>query len=141
MRIVCAALVLLALTACSRPTPEAETSSVATSEAPVPVSDDWPGKYEGDLMVRVSGGPNAHKAVLVAATADGCNGDIGLAGGEAAKDISPTELSLTLKPDDTTTCTVTIKKDGETLTVSESGICTAYHGLACSFNGSAVRLK
>ena len=92
-------------------------------------------------IVRVSGLPNAHKVVLVAATADGCTGDIGLAGGEPAKDVSPTELSLTLKPDVKTACTVSIKKDGDTLTVSESGICTAYHGLACSFNGTAVRLK
>ncbi len=140
MRIVCTAFALLALTACSKPAPEANTSSAAVVAAP-PVIDLWPGKYEGDLMVRINGLPNAHKVVLVAATADGCTGDIGLAGGEPAKDVSPTELSLTLKPDKTTTCTVTIKKDGDKLTVSESGICTSYHGLACSFNGSAVRLK
>lgn len=139
MRIACAALVFLALTACSKPAPE--EAAPASIAAPSPVEDYWPGKYEGDLMVRVSGLPNAHKVVLVAATADGCTGDIGLAGGEPAKDISPTELGLTLKPDDKTTCTISIKKDGDTLTVSESGICTAYHGLACSFNGSAVRLK
>ena len=140
MRIVCAALVLLTLAGCSKPAPEAEETS-ASVVAPPPISDDWPGKYEGDLMVRISGLPNAHKVVLVEATADGCTGDIGLAGGEPAKDVSPTELSLTLKPDDKTTCIVTIKKDGDKLMVSESGICTAYHGLACSFNGSAVRLK
>ena len=140
MRIICAALVLLTLAGCSKPAPEAETTS-ASVVAPPPVSDDWPGKYEGDLMVRISGLPNAHKVVLVAATNDGCTGDIGLAGGEPAKDVSPTELSLALKPDETTTCTVTIKRDGDKLTVSESGICTAYHGLACSFNGSATRLK
>ena len=140
MRIACAALFLLALTACSKPAPEADDASVS-AEAPPPVEDHWPGKYEGDLMVRVSGTPGAHKVVLVTATADGCTGDIGLAGGEPAKDISPDELSLTLKPDETTTCTVTIKKEGEKLVVSESGICTTYHGLACSFNGSAARLK
>lgn len=139
MRIACVALVLL-LAACSIPAPEAEVSS-ASAVAPPPVEDHWPGKYEGDLMVRVSGAPNAHKVVLVAATADGCTGDIGLAGGESAKDVSPTELGLTLKPDDKTTCTISIKKDGDTLTVSESGICTAYHGLACSFNGTAMRLN
>ncbi len=140
MRIACSVLLLLALGACSKPAPEADTSSAAVV-APPPVEDHWPGKYEGDLMVRVSGLPNAHKVVLVAATADGCTGDIGLAGGEAAKDVSPTELSLTLKPDETTTCTVHMKKDGDKLTVSENGICTTYHGLACSFNGTAVRLK
>ncbi|MGN6208592.1 hypothetical protein [Asticcacaulis sp.] len=140
MRLICAALALLMLTSCSKPAPEADTSSAA-AVAPPPISDDWPGKYEGDLMVRVSGLPNAHKVVLVAATADGCTGDIGLAGGEPAKDISPAELSLTLKPDDKTTCTIDIKKDGDKLTVSESGICTVYHGLTCSFNGMATRLK
>lgn len=138
MRIIRAALVLL-LAACCKPAPE-ETAP-ASIAAPPPVEDHWPGKYEGDLMVRISGLPNAHKVVLVAATADGCTGDIGLAGGEPAKDVSPDELSLTLKPDDKTTCTISIKKDGDTLTVSESGICTAWHGLACSFNGSAARLN
>lgn len=139
MRVVCLAVVLL-LAACSKPAPEADTSSVA-SAAPPPISDNWPGKYEGDLMVRINGTPGAHKVVLVTATADGCTGDIGLAGGEPAKDVSADELSLTLKPDDKTTCSVTIKKDSDTLTVSESGICTTYHGLACSFNGLAVKLK
>jgi hypothetical protein len=140
MRIACIALALLALTGCSKPAPEAENTS-ASAAAPLPASDDWLGKYEGDLMVRINGLPNAHKIVLVAATADGCTGDIGLAGGEPAKDISLTELGLTLKPDDKTTCTITIRKDGDKLTVSESGICTTYHGLACSFNGSAIKLK
>jgi hypothetical protein len=139
MRIACAALVFLALTGCSRPAPE--EAAPASIAAPPPVEDHWPGKYEGDLMVRISGQPNAHKVVLVAATADGCTGDIGLAGGEPAKDISPIELGLTLKPDDKTTCTISIKKDGDKLTVSESGICTTYHGLACSFNGAAMRLN
>jgi hypothetical protein len=140
MRIACSVLILLALGACSKPAPEADDTSVAVI-APPSVSDDWPGKYEGDLMVRVSGLPNAHKVVLVAATADGCTGDVGLAGGQAAKDVSTNELSLTLKPDETTTCTIVIKKDGDKLTVSESGICTVYHGLACSFNGTATKLK
>lgn len=140
MRIACIALALLALTGCSKPAPEADTTSVSAA-APPPAEDHWPGKYEGDLMVRVSGIPGAHKVVLVTAIADGCTGDIGLAGGEPAKDISPVELSLTLKPDDKTTCTIDIKKDGDKLTVSESGICTVYHGLACSFNGMATRLK
>ena len=132
-------LICLLLTACSKPQP-AETPQ-ATVEAPPSVSDTWPGKYEGDLMVRVSGTPGAHKLILVAATADGCTGDIGLAGGELAKDVSPDELQLFLHPDDKTACTVDVKNAGDTLTVSESGICTAYHGLSCSFNGSARRLK
>lgn len=133
-------LSLLVLAACSKPAPEAEDAS-ASAVAPPPVIDTWPGKYEGDLMVRISGTPGAHKVVLVEAEADGCNGDIGLAGGEPVKDVSPNELSVVLKPDATTTCTIRIVRDGAKLTVSEDGICTAYHGLSCTFNGSAVKLK
>lgn len=132
-------LICLLLTACSKPQP-AEAPQPAV-DAPATVADSWPGKYEGDLMVRVSGTPGAHKLILVAATADGCTGDIGLAGGELAKEMSPTELQLLLHPDDKTSCTIDVKKADDVLTVSESGICTTYHGLSCSFNGSAKRLK
>jgi len=132
-------LICLLLTACSKPQPAEAPQPVV--QAPAPAVDTWPGKYEGDLMVRVSGTSGAHKLILIAATADGCTGDIGLAGGELAKDVSPAELQLLLHPDDKTACTVDVKKAGDVLTVSESGICTAYHGLSCSFNGSAKRLK
>lgn len=139
MRVAAVLLALLALSACSKPAePEPQPISAA---APPPVIDLWPGKYEGDLMVRINGTPDAHKVILVAAEADGCTGDIGLAGGEPAKDVSPTELSLTLKPDDTTTCTIRIVKAGDKLTVSEQGVCTTYHGLSCTFDGAAVRMK
>jgi hypothetical protein len=139
MRVAAVLFALLALGACSKPAePEPEPLSAA---APPPVIDLWPGKYEGDLMVRINGTPGAHKVTLVEAEADGCTGDIGLAGGEPAKDVSPTELGLTLKPDETTTCTIRIVKAGDKLTVLESGICTTYHGLSCTFNGTAVRLK
>lgn len=132
-------LACLLLTACSKPQP-AEAPQPVIESVP-PVVDTWPGKYEGDLMVRVSGTPGAHKLILVAATADGCTGDIGLAGGQLAKTLSPDALELTLRPDDKATCTIAVKKAGDVLTVSESGICTAYHGLSCSFNGTAKRLK
>jgi len=132
-------LTCLLLTACSKPQPaETPQQTVAT---PSPVVDSWPGKYEGDLMVRISGAPGAHKLILVAATADGCTGDIGLAGGELARDVSPDALQLVLHPDDKTACTIDVKKSGDSLAVNESGICTTYHGLSCSFNGSAKRLK
>jgi hypothetical protein len=139
MRIAAVLFTLLALSACSEPAePEPGPVSVA---APPPVIDLWPGKYEGDLMVRINGTPGAHKVILVAAEADGCTGDIGLAGGEPAKEVSPNELSLTLKPADATTCTIRIVKTGDKLTVSEQGVCTTYHGLSCTFNGTAVRMK
>ncbi|CAL4866091.1 hypothetical protein MMA231_00329 [Asticcacaulis sp. MM231] len=139
MRIAAVLFAMLALSACSEPAePEPQPVSVA---APPPVIDLWPGKYEGDLMVRINGTLGAHKVTLVAAQADGCTGDIGLAGGEPAKDVSPTELSLTLKPADTTTCTIRIVKTGDKLTVSEQGVCTTYHGLSCTFDGTAVRMK
>ncbi|MGA9658782.1 MAG: hypothetical protein WBQ60_06755 [Asticcacaulis sp.] len=130
---------LIVMAACSPKTSKApEPASVA---APAPVADHWPGSYEGDILVRIKGTAGAHRVVLVEAEADGCSGDVGLAGGEPAQDISPTELRLVLKPDETATCTLTLKKDGEQLTISESGICTTYHGLACSFNGTAQRVK
>ncbi len=132
-------LLCLALTACSKPQPaEVPAASVAPPPA---VTDTWPGKYEGDVMVRVTGGPGAYKLMLVAATADGCTGDIGLAGGELAKEVSPGALRLDLHPDDKTSCAIDVRKAGDSVTVSESGICTAYHGLSCTFGGKAARVK
>ncbi|MDV6332104.1 hypothetical protein [Asticcacaulis sp. 201] len=136
----CVVLGLPLLAACSKPAPQAEETSASVAPPP-PVIDPWPGKYEGDLMVRISGGPGAHKVVLVEAEADGCNGDVGLAGGEPARDVSATELSLVLKPDDKTVCTIRIVRNGGKVTVSETGICTAYHGLSCPFEGTAAKVN
>ncbi|MDI7775578.1 hypothetical protein [Asticcacaulis sp. EMRT-3] len=126
-------LAMLALAACSKPAPQAP----APVAAPAPAYDPWPGTYEGDLMVRIS---NIHKVTLVAASKD-CTGDVGLAGGETPQDIAPDHLRLVLKPDAATTCTIDIVRAGDKVTVSESGICAAYHGLTCSFNGTATRVK
>ena len=134
-----AVLICLLLCACSKPQPA--EAPVSATQAPPPVVDTWPGKYEGDVMVRVTGPAGARKLMLVAATADGCTGDIGLAGGEPAKEVSANELSLDLHPDDKTSCAIDVRKTGDNLVVSESGICTAYHGLSCTFGGKAARVK
>ncbi len=134
-------LSFLALTACSRPAPEPEpVTSQAVAVAVPALVDHWIGKYEGNLMVRIGGLPKAHTVSIVVATTDGCTGDIGLAGGEKAQDVSNLDLTLTLHPDDTTTCTIDMHKKGETLTLSEGGTCTAYRGAKCSFNGQARKL-
>ncbi|WP_031238412.1 hypothetical protein [Asticcacaulis sp. AC466] len=135
----CVVLGLPLLAACSKPAPEAEETSVSATPPP-PVVDPWPGNYEGELMVRISGGSGTHKVVLVEAETD-CDGDVGLAGGEPARDVSATELRVVLKPDDKTVCTIRIVRDGGKVTVSETGICTAYHGLSCPFEGTASRVN
>ncbi len=132
---------LLALTACSRPAPDPEPVASSTVVAPLPVAPDpWVGKYEGSLMVRIGGMPKSHTISIVAATAEGCSGDIGLAGGEKTQDVSGQELTLSLHPDSATTCTIDVRKSGDSLQISESGVCTAYHGAKCSFNGQAQKL-
>jgi hypothetical protein len=131
-------LSLLVLAACQQKTdlPPAEGKAAATPAA----ADTWPGKYEGDVMVRIS--PD-HKVVLIAAKADGCTGDIGLAdGGLAASQPSDDALRMVLHPPDATdACTFDLKKTGNTVTVSETATCAAYHGATCSFNGTATRVK
>lgn len=131
-----ALILLLAVAACS-PKPQAPEETVAS--APPPVTDTWPGKYAGDLMVRID---PSHRVILVEGEADGCTGDIGLAdGGLPSKAISANELELTLQPDGVAACTFRIRKNGDTLTVTESETCAAYHGATCSFNGTAKRVK
>ncbi len=91
-------------------------------------------------MVRISGTPGVHKVVLVTATADGCTGDIGLAGGEPAHDDSPTEMSLNVKTEAKDICTLRLRMEGAKIIVAESDACHAFHGATCSFNGFAQRL-
>ncbi len=141
MRYLILALSLL-LAACQKPAQPAapETRAAAPATAPA-VADTWPGKYEGDLMVTVTGKPGAHKVMLVTASQAGCTGDLGMAeSGLTVSDVSPLELSLTAHPDPQTTCKVDLKKDGARVTVSEDN-CGNYHGATCSFSGTATRVN
>ncbi|MBW8882100.1 MAG: hypothetical protein JF615_11980 [Asticcacaulis sp.] len=131
-----ALILLLVVAACSRAPEAADTPAAPAAK---PVTDSWPGKYEGDLIVKVDA---AHKVMLIEGQADGCTGDIGLAdGGLATKPVSANELELSVQPEGIALCTVRIRKDGDKLTVSESETCSAFHGATCSFNGTAVRMK
>lgn len=140
MRYIVLALPLL-LAACHKPGQPTAPDTPAEAPAAMPaVADTWPGKYEGDLMVTVSGSPGAHKVMLVTARAD-CTGDLGMAeGGLAVTDVSSSELSLIAHPNPQTTCTIDLKKDGAKLTVSEDN-CGYYHGATCGFSGTATRVK
>ena len=134
-RFALAALFLLA--ACSKPeeAPAPEPSATASP----PVQDTWPGKYSGDLIVRIDA---AHKVTLIEAATDGCAGDLGVVeGGLMTNALSENELQLILHPEPTLTCTINIRKSGDTLTVVEAGDCGAYHGATCSFNGTVTRTQ
>lgn len=130
-------LSLLLLAGCEEKTdlPPSEAKTAAA-----PVVDTWPGKYEGDVMVRIA--PD-HKVILIEGQADGCTGDVGLAdGGLTTNKVSDNELQLIMHPQDSPdACTFSIKRNGDTLTVSETPSCAAYHGGTCSFNGTATRVK
>ena len=135
-------LACLALAACSKPKPpEAPKTEAAPAQTPVSANDAWAGKYEGDLMVRISGTPSEHRVMLVTAGADGCSGDTGLAGGLVAQSVSDSELLLSLHPDDQAICRIHLSRQDDRLTVSEDGACDAYHGKTCSFSGVATRLR
>ncbi len=129
---------LLALVACSK---KQETPPPTPAQAPAAAaaSDDWTGKYEGDLRVTIDA---AHKITLIEAAPDGCTGDIGLAdGGLKTNTVTANDLQLVMHPDAATTCTITLHKGGDRITVGESEACAAYHGATCTFNGTATRLK
>ena len=129
-------ILLLAVAACSKAPEEPAPEPVVAAK---PVTDPWPGKYEGDMIVKIDA---ARKVMLIEGQADGCTGDIGMAdGGVATKPISANELELSVQPEGIALCTIRIRKDGDTLTVSESETCSAFHGATCSFNGTAVRMK
>lgn len=131
-------LSLLALCACSKKQ-QAPPPAPVPIPAAAPVSNDWAGKYEGDLRVTIDA---TSKVMLIEAAPDGCTGDIGLAdGGLMTNSVSDTERQLILHPDATSTCTITLRRNGNTLTISESEGCSAYHGATCTFNGTATRLK
>jgi len=132
---------LLLLAACSKPTQPADPQSAAAPPQPAPAYDPWPGKYEGELMVRIS---PVHRITLITANA-GCTGDAGLAGGEQAQQIAPDHLRLVLTARDASAsgaaCTVDLTQKGDRVTAVESGDCSAWHGAACAFNGTAARVK
>ncbi len=135
-------LAVLALTACSKPQAEApQPASVAAAEAPAP--DSWSGKYEGDLMVNISGQPYTRKVWMIKAAADGCTGDIGVADNTAAvKDVGDDALDVLLPATaDAAACVIHITRTGKILHLSESGGCTKYHGATCSFAGTATKVK
>lgn len=130
-------LPLLLLAACSKPVEEAPPPEPVSAVA-APVQDSWPGKYSGDLIVRIDA---SHKVILMEAAEDGCAGDLGVAdGGLVANTLSANELQLVLHPDPASTCTINIVKSGDTLTVTEKGACGAYHGATCSFSGTVTRV-
>ena len=132
-----AVVALLLLAACSKPTETPEPAS--SSAAPPPVQDTWAGKYSGDLIVRIDA---THKVTLIEAAPDGCAGDLGVVdGGLMSNALSENELQLILHPEPALTCTINIRKSGDTLTVVEAGDCGAYHGPTCSFNGTVTRKK
>lgn len=130
-------LSLLVLGACEEKTdlPPSEAKTAAA-----PVVDTWPGRYEGDVMVRIAAD---HKVILIEGQADGCTGDIGLAdGGLTTNKVSENELRLVMHPPDAAeACTFSLKRNGDVITVSETATCAAYHGATCTFNGTATRVK
>ncbi len=129
-------LSLLTLTACSKKT-DAPPQETATAAAPV--EDSWPGKYEGDVMVRIS--PD-HKVILITGKADGCTGDIGLGDGGVAASSNGDALEVDIPIQGKGECSVTLKRDGDTtLQVSETEDCGEFHGTTCPFNGTATRVK
>jgi hypothetical protein len=111
---------------------------VAAPSQPAPAYDPWPGKYEGDLMVRIS---PIHRVTLI--TANGaCTGDAGLAGGAPSQTDAPDRLRVTLNDAATNAvCHVVLTRQGDRLTVSEDGDCAAWHGATCAFSGTAQRVK
>lgn len=128
---------LLLLCACSKPKEAPAPEPV--SAAPPPVQDTWAGKYSGDLIVRIDA---THEVTLIEAATDGCAGDLGVVeGGLVSNALSENELQLILHPEPALTCTINIRKAGNTLTVVEAGDCGAYHGATCSFNGTVTRTK
>lgn len=130
-----ALVAMLMLAACSKP--EDTAAPEPSAVAPPPVQDTWPGKYSGDLIVRIDA---SHKVTLIEAAPDGCTGDLGVVeGGLMSNALSDNELQLILHPEPQLTCTINIRKSGDTLTVVEAGDCGAYHGVTCSFNGTVTR--
>jgi len=139
MKLVAVSLAVLVLGACTKRDDEAPAPEpvVAASAAP----DPWPGKYEGDVMVNVTGSPGAYRVWLLTAKADGCTGDLGVADkglparpeGDALEVVVPAKDALPQ-------CTLHLARRGALVTVTEDAGCAAYHGPTCGFAGSAHRV-
>jgi hypothetical protein len=139
MKLVIACLAAVALAACSKPQSEAAPpESVAAAPA---APDPWPGKYEGDVMVNIAGSPGAYRVWLLAAKADGCTGDVGLADKGLPAQRSGDGLDVVVPAKDALPqCTVHLVRQGATVTVTEDAGCAAYHGATCGFAGTAHRV-
>ncbi|MBW8881568.1 MAG: hypothetical protein JF615_09135 [Asticcacaulis sp.] len=139
MKVVTACLIALTLGACSKPADAPPPAPVVVAP---PAPDPWPGKYEGDVMVNVTGSPGAYRVWLLAAKADGCTGDLGLADKGLPARAAGDGLEVVIPATDTLAqCTVRLMRNGASVTVSEDAGCAGYHGATCSFAGTAHRVN
>ena len=135
-----ACLAVLALGACSKPQAEAPAPESVAAQPAEP--DPWPGKYEGDVIVNVAGSPGAYRVWLLAARADGCTGDLGLADKGLPAKASGDGLDVVVPARDAPPqCTVHLARSGATVTVTEDAGCASYHGATCGFAGTAHRVN
>jgi len=139
MRLTIVCLAVLALSACSKPQAEEPAPESVAAQPAAP--DPWPGKYEGDVMVNVAGSPGAYRVWLLAAKADGCTGDLGVADKGLPAQGSGDALDVVVPAKDALPqCSVHLARDGATVTVTEDAGCAAYHGATCGFAGTARRI-
>ncbi|WP_443749100.1 hypothetical protein [Asticcacaulis solisilvae] len=138
-RIACLSL-LLVLAACSKPQ-EADAPPAPVAVQPA-APDPWPGKYEGDVMVDVTGFAGAYRAWLLTAKADGCTGDLGVAdkGLPARSDGDALEVTVPAR-DALPQCSIRLTRKGAVVTVTEDAGCASYHGATCAFAGTARRVQ
>lgn len=139
--VICAGLLgaLISIAACSKKAeaPPPETAAPVRTSVP----DSWNGKYEGDLIITISGTAPAHKAWLLEAAGDGCTGDMGVADGGIKAITDAQTLIVAAQVVDKGECKITLTRSGNTITARETEPCAAFHGPTCSFNGTATRVK
>ena len=140
MKMVIGCLAVLTLGACDKPQEEAQPPEPVATAPPPP--DPWPGKYEGDVMVNVTGPVGAYRVWLLAAKADGCTGDLGLADKGLPARVAGDGLDVVVPAKaDAERCTVHLVRRGATVTVTEDSGCASYHGATCGFAGTAHRVN